>query len=114
MRTFKSIRGEFDRLRIRYYMDAAEPLRVPPPSAELRWAWCRDTKLWAATHFDEDLDPHLVEVPYGQGNRLTGLMLLHELSHMRNPRANCGRTPWWRAEGVRLEAAGAFSREGVF
>lgn len=110
------MRAEYDRLRFRYYMDAEPPLRVPPPSSDpaLRWAWITDTRLWAATHFDADGDPHLVEVPFGQGSRLTCLMILHELSHMRNPRAVCGRRGWWRAEGKRLEAAGAFNREGIF
>lgn len=117
MRTFKSIRAEYDRLRVRYYMDADEPMLVPPPSLELRWTWCRDPKLWAATHFDEDNDPHLVEAPFGLGKKLTRCVLLHELSHMRNPRAVCNEkraAGWWRAEGRRLEAFGAFSREGIF
>jgi hypothetical protein len=71
--------------------------------------------LWAATHLDDDGDPHLIEVPFGQGSRVTCLMLLHELSHIRNPRANCGsRSVWWREEGRRLEGLGAFSREGIF
>lgn len=98
-------------------MDAEAPLRVPPPSSDpaLRWAWVLTPSAWAWTHFDDDGDPHLIEVPFGQGSRLTCLTLLHELSHMRNPRANCGRqSGWWRAEGRRLEAAGAFGREGIF
>lgn len=115
MRTFKSIRAEYDALRRRYYMDAEDPLRVPLAAAELRWAWNRDRSVWAAAHMDEDGDPHLIEVPFGLGSRLTCFVLLHELSHMRNPRAACGRqSAWWRAEGRRLEAAGAFSREGIF
>lgn len=118
MRTFKSIRAEYDRLRVRYYGDAEPPLHVPPPASDpgLRWAWARDPSVWAATHFDADDDPHLIEVPFGQGSRLTCLMLLHELSHIRNPRAVCAARAdgWWRMEGKRLESLGAFSREGVF
>jgi hypothetical protein len=115
MRTFKSIRAEYDNLRRRYYEDAEPPLHVPPPSSELRWAWNRDPRVWSATHLDEDDDPHLIEVPFGLGNRVTSFLLLHELSHMRNPKADCGRRrKWWRSEGRRLEAAGAFSREGIF
>lgn len=118
MRTFRSIRAEYDRLRLRYYMDALEPLKVPPPSTDpaLRWAWTMGVHEWAATHFDCDGDPHLIEVPFNQGARLTCLMLLHELSHMRNPKAECGVRSdcWWRVEGRRLEAMGAFSREGIF
>jgi hypothetical protein len=118
MRTFKSIRAEFEMLRRRYYLDAEDPLLVPPAGTDpmLRWTWARNPREWAATHFDEDGDPHLIEVPFGLGARVTSLVLLHELSHMRNPRAECGRRAdrWWRAEGRRLEAAGAFSREGIF
>lgn len=117
MRTFRVARVEYDRLRLRYYMDAADPLRVPPPASDpaLRWTWVRTPGMWAWTHFDADGDPHLLELPFGQGMRMTRLVLLHELSHIRNPVANCdGRDRWWRAEGRRLEALGAFSREGVF
>ena len=117
MRTLKAVRAEYDKLRRRYYLDAVEPERVPPPSVELRWAWLRVRGLWGLTHLDEDNDPHLVEVAFGAGPRVTTLVLLHELSHMRNPRSECHRIRadrWWRAEGRRLEAAGAFSREGVF
>lgn len=107
----------YDKLRMRYYLDAETPLRVPPPANDpaLRWAWMKQSQLWAATHFDAEGDPHLVEVPYGQGSRLTCLIVLHELSHMRNPEAECRRSNrWWRAEGQRLEGLGAFGREGIF
>lgn len=118
MRTsFKAIHAEYEGLRSRYYLDAEPPLRVPPRASDpaLRWAWASDPRIWAATHFDLEGDPHLIEMPFNRGSRLTVLMLLHELSHMRNPRADCWRRrAWWRAEGARLEAAGAFSREGVF
>lgn len=118
MRTFRSVRAEYDRLRLRYYIDAEPPLRVPPPAADpaLRWTWTRDIRrIWAATHLDDDGDPHLIEVPYGYGPRVTTLMLLHELSHIRNPDADCGRRrAWWRQECRRLGALDAFGREGVF
>ena len=109
------MRAEYERLRSRYYMDVEPPLRMPPPATELRWAWTRNPTNLAATHLDKDGDPHLVEVPFAVGERVVTLMLLHELSHMRNPEADCGqRREWWRAECRRLEAADAFGREGVF
>jgi len=116
MRTFKSMRAEYEKLRARYYMDAESPLRVPPPAEDLRWAWTKDTRrVLAATHLDEDGDPHLIEMPWGAGERVVALMLLHELSHMRNPEADCGRRHrWWREECKRLEAADAFGQAGIF
>ena len=43
------------------------------------------------------------------------LVVLHELSHMRNPKAACSPPDrWWRAETLRLAQLGAFSREEVF
>jgi len=91
---------------------------VPPPSNDpaLRWTWNNDPRVWASTHFDCDGNPHLIEVPdVGVGPRIITLMLLHELSHMRNPDIECGRRRrWWREECRRLEALGAFGREGIF
>lgn len=37
--------------------------------------------------------------------RLTLLVLLHEMAHIKNPRADHG--PWFDAEATRLGAAGA-------
>jgi hypothetical protein len=116
VRTFRSVKAEYERLRSRYYLDAEPPLRVPPPAGDpaLRWTWVRDRSLWGATHFDEDNDPHLIEVPWNAGQRVLVLVLLHELSHMRRPDAECTRRGWWREECRRLERADAFGREGVF
>lgn len=116
MRTWAQIRRAFDRFRQRYYLDADPPLRVPPPAADFRWAWIAPRSPdMAATHFDADDDPHLVEIPFGLPHRVTVLLLLHELSHMRNPKARCSPPDrWWREETRRLALADAFSREEVF
>jgi hypothetical protein len=97
-------------------MDAEDPLRVPPPADVVRWAWVHPRSCnMAATHFDEDDDPHLVEVPHDGPPRVLSLLLLHELSHIRNPRARCDPPDrWWREEQRRLAVADAFTRERVF
>lgn len=96
-------------------MDAEAPLRVPPTAAELQWGWLADRKLLACTRFDEDLDPYLVEIRPHLTPAIVRWLLMHELSHMRNPAANCSkRDRWWRAEALRLAQLGAFSREEVF
>jgi hypothetical protein len=118
VRTWRQIHATFDRFRLRYYLDAEAPLMVPPRASELRWAWCRDVRVWGKTHFDvEDGEPHLVELAPQIRNSpsLAGWTLLHELSHMRNPMAQCShRDRWWREEVKRLATLGAFTRESVF
>jgi len=69
----------------------------------------------ATTHLDVDGDPHLIEVPHDSPDRVLSLVLLHELSHIRNPKAVClPPDRWWREEGTRLALAGALWRERVF
>ena len=125
MRSWRSVHREYDRLRRRYYLDAEDPLRVPPPAAEVRWAWIAPRSCdMARTHFDPEGDPHLILVPHDAADRVLTLLLLHELSHIRNPgRPNDPRSTgarclpadaWWRAEARRLAAADAFTRERVF
>jgi hypothetical protein len=118
MRTWRAIHASYERLRERYYLLADGEWRVPPKSTEFRWAWTRDLTVWGQTHFDEEGDPHLLELsPRVRGyGGLTRGTLLHELSHMRlGPTVNCNhRDKKWRAEVVRLAVAGAFSREAIF
>lgn len=116
MRNWAQVRRTFDRFRLRYYFDAEAPLKVPPQAAEIRWSWiAANSPLLAATHFDEDRDPHLVELTFGLSPAFTKLCLLHELSHMRNPAARCSPPDrWWKGETLRLAQLGAFSREEVF
>lgn len=117
MRSWRQIHASFDRFRTRYYMLAEPPLRVPPKASAIRWAWMASNSALAWTHFDEDGDPEFVElhprmqpVPF-----VMRLVLLHELSHMRNPKASCShRDRWWREETRRLAVLGAFTRENVF
>lgn len=116
MRTLRSVQSEYDQLRRRYYLGVEEPLRVPPPAAEVRWTWINPRSCdMAATHFDQDGDPHLVLVPHDVAPCVLSLVLLHELSHMRNPAARCSPPDaWWRGEARRLGAADAFTRSRVF
>jgi hypothetical protein len=37
--TQRQVCALYDRLRLRYFMDAEAPLQVPPAAAELRWYW---------------------------------------------------------------------------
>jgi hypothetical protein len=101
----------YDKLREKYYLDAHPPLKIPPKAADLRWLWTAENSgAWAMTSFDEEGDPHTVEIhPTMQLSPNTlELVLLHELSHMRNPKATCGKKgKWWRDESKRLAALGA-------
>ena len=121
MITWRQVRRYYDDLRLRYYQDAEDPLRLPPPAAELTWRWAPDKGNLAETVFEPStpagrpaVDAHVVGVNLNvvvarSGQRVLKLCLLHELSHMRNPAANCGRgSRWWREECSRLAAAGAF------
>lgn len=111
MKTLRQIQSTYDRLRRRYYLDAEPPLEVPPPARELVWTGLSPfSPNLAETHFDQDGDPHEIRLSsmaidcpkHARRN------LLHELSHMRNPRANCSKKDaWWKAEIVRLAEAGA-------
>lgn len=88
---------------------------MPPPAAEIRWAWLRDPSALGVTHFDEDRDPHLVEIRHGLAPSTARLVVMHELSHIRNPEARCSPPDrWWRAETLRLAQLGAFAREELF
>jgi hypothetical protein len=120
--TLKQAARIYDRLRLRYFMDAEPPLHVPPPAAELVWSCLPDnTDAIAQTDFDEEGDP--------EGLRLNAKFmrytiaretLLHELTHMRlGPVPSCGgsshawsgarvsRSMAWHHETVRLAQAGA-------
>jgi len=108
-------RALYDRLRLRYFMDAEPPLRVPPPSSAIRWLWVSERgPNHAVTHFDPEEDPHTVELALDlrRSWRHLRLTLLHELTHMRDPRAGCGSRGGrpgarWLREQARLAALGA-------
>lgn len=112
----------YDRLRKRYFLDAPEPLRVPPFAAELRWAWLPDNSdALAETMFDEDRDPFEVRLNHKFSRyTIVRLSLLHELTHMRiGFDYSCGgishrweglripRSSQWRVETIRLATLGA-------
>lgn len=88
---------------------------MPPLAAELRWGWLADRSALGKTHWDEDHDPHLVEIRHGLAPAIARLVVMHELSHIRNPEAVCSPPDrWWRAETLRLAQLGAFAREELF
>jgi hypothetical protein len=112
--TLRKIMARYDRLRSKYFMDADPPLRVPPPASDLRWYWLSEAaKSHGLTHFDEDGDPDSVglDPSLRRSGRFLLTTLLHELTHMRDPALNCGKTgcspaAWLREQG-RLAALGA-------
>jgi hypothetical protein len=111
----KKVRQLYDRLRLRYFMEAEPPLRVPPLAADLRWYWLPEVSpAHAYSHFDEDGDPCELglDPALRRSDRFLTSTLLHELIHLRvGPAAECGKigrpSPTWRREQVRLAALGA-------
>lgn len=115
MLRLKQVHELYERLRLLYFMEAPEPLHVPPPASDLRWYWLPPgSPLHGATHIDEDgdadslgLDPYL-----RRSRRFLTHMLLHELTHIRDPLASCAgrtgtRSARWRREQARLASLGA-------
>lgn len=120
--SLRQVQDLYDRLRKRYFMDAAPPLHVPPPASELRWGWIPETSgALGETEFDEDGEPELIRLSHRErGRTIVRGTLLHEMTHMRlGPAAACGSTPGrhglrvlpagsaWRQEAERLVALGA-------
>jgi hypothetical protein len=109
--SWKKIHSLFNSLRKRYYLHADPPLRIPPKAEEFQWLWSqRNTGAWAITSFDEDHDVISVELhpEMRRSPNTLRLVLLHELSHMRNPVAECGRrSKWWKEESARVAGEGA-------
>jgi len=120
--SLKQCQQLYDRLRVRYFLDAHEPLHIPPPAAELRWVWLPDNSdALAETVFDEDDDPYEVRLSHKDARySVIRPSLLHELTHMRiGSRLSCGgishawtgvrikRSSMWHAETVRLAGLGA-------
>ncbi len=104
--SWRSVHRLYNVLRDRYYLDAAPPLCTPPRAESLRWAWMSNrTGEWACTHFDQDGEPETVKISIElrAARHTLQNVLLHELSHMRNPAASCRRgSRWWQEETVRL------------
>ena len=115
--SLKQCQQLYDRLRVRYFLDAHEPLHIPPPATELRWVWLPDNSdALAETMFDEDGDPF--EVRLSARVRWYSILkptLLHEMAHMRiGTKLECGgrlhrvaKTSQWHAETLRLAGLGA-------
>lgn len=101
----------FNSLRKRYYLHADPPLRIPPKAEDITWFWSqKNTGAWAITSFDEDGDPISVEIhpEMRRSPNTLRLVLLHELAHMRNPKAECSpSSKWWREESARVARLGA-------
>lgn len=116
------VRAMYDSLRRRFFLDAAPPLRVPPPSAELRWGWLPESSgALGETQFDEDGDPEMIRVAfYDRSRTILRGTLLHEMTHMRlGAEYACGSgtrrhgmrtlpaSSMWRQEALRLVQLGA-------
>lgn len=113
-RSWKETHRLYDQLRLKYYMDAEPPLQVPPKASELRWVWLPEgSQDFATTDLDEEQEPHTIglNVELLRSSKLMTYILLHELSHMRDPNITCegrgkARRPWLE-ETVRLAQLGA-------
>jgi hypothetical protein len=112
--TIRQVMARYDRLRAKYFMDAEPPYVVPPPATELRWYWLSEKgPNWAVTHFDQDGDADSIGLDPGLRSCSRWLLstLLHELTHIRNPKLNCGSKSnppdAWLREQRRLSALGA-------
>jgi hypothetical protein len=92
-------------------MGAEPPLRVPPPAAGIVWYWVPSKSgHHGIVHLDEDSEPEAIGINQDlrRSERFLKVILLHELTHLRDPRLNCGsRSPGWKAEQVRLSTLGA-------
>jgi len=120
--TLKQLARLYTQLRARYFMDAALPLHIPPPSTEIKFSWLpENTDAIAMTTFDEDDDPF--EMRFNSKLMkycIARESMLHELTHIRlGVRASCGghshawsgariaRSMAWHRETLRLAQAGA-------
>lgn len=112
----------YDRLRARYFLDAAAPLHIPPLASELHFSWLPDNSdSVALTTFDEDGDPFEIRFNSKWMRYFVAYeAVLHELTHIRlGSVPSCGgfSHAWgggrvspsmaWHRETVRLAQAGA-------
>lgn len=112
MRTrFGGLKRKYDALRKKYFLHPPDPLNTPPRSEELRWLWLpKESYALAITFFDEDGEPESLALnPYIlESTRVSHNILLHELTHMRNPKLSCHRnSAKWQEETRRLANLGA-------
>lgn len=107
--TLRELRQAYTRLQRKYYAGSGLPA-----VKSLRFRWASETSYltlhselacvvrhpdgWVGIEFHPILKQEWL-------NRLTTLILLHEMAHLRNPKAEHG--PWFEEEAVRLGAAGA-------
>ena len=110
-RTWKQVHRLYERLRQQFFMDAAPPLRIPPPATEIRWYWLPSgSGLWGCTYFDHEKDPDAIGLceDLRHSRKFMRLILLHEMTHIRNPKLGCWHTSRaWKAETLRLAQLGA-------
>lgn len=107
----------WDRMRRRYFLDAEDPLKVPPLAKEITIYWLPpESPYLGLTEFDEDEDAESLGVSplvyYSQTHARA--LILHELTHARDHRiggksdSGCmGKGKAWRKETLRLAALGA-------
>ena len=116
--TLKSVKKRYDRLRRLYFLDAEEPLKIPPTSRSIRWYWLPPTAgFLALTEFDEEWEPTSIGIDPMLGKAdaiLLTTTLLHELLHIRDPRigghsmSGCStKSSAWKSEVMRLASLGA-------
>jgi hypothetical protein len=92
-------------------MGAEPPLKVPPQAAGVAWYWVPSKSgHHGIVHLDEENDVEAIGINQDlrRSTRFLTIILLHELTHLRDPRLGCGhRCRGWQAEQLRLATLGA-------
>lgn len=119
--TIKRLRKEYTRLKARYYQEY-----IMPAARDITFRFLPEGARTETGHVMTETGVG----KYGQSTRKTNkegkveifvelheklkreqrlfyVVLLHEMSHLSNWRAECGSTEWWNKESLRLGAAGA-------
>lgn len=108
---FVGVKRRYDSLRKKYFLHPPDHLYTPPRSEELRWLWLpQKSYALGITFFDEDGEPESLALnPWIlESTRVIHNILLHELTHMRNPAISCHtNSAKWRDEIRRLAGLGA-------
>lgn len=107
--TLRELRSLYTTFRRRYYQGAGLP---PASSLKFKWAGEEEilnprSELACTTWHDGKLQAILFH-PLLKGpwfHRLAIMVLLHEMAHVRNPKADHG--PWFHDEATRLGSLGA-------
>ena len=97
------VRSRYDRFRGRYYKDDNLP-----ESEDVDFEWMTDRQVLGRTILTEDQPTVQLHEILRSFPRLFDVILLHEMSHIRRPKAECHHgSKAWREEAQRLGALGA-------